>query len=117
MAEIVIFNPSPDTQCIYTEQGHMIGGGERRTVQDLDSVGRDALRREWIIIKRGVLPPPPLWPATGEEPHGGAEEEAAEAQDTGGESGSGGGTGGKSTASLAPAAAKPKNGTQKSTTT
>lgn len=63
-----ILNPL-NTSVIYDNVGHSLGGGEKRWVPPLDSMGCYVLSRGYIAIKSGtaVCPPaPPAEAASGE---------------------------------------------------
>ena len=45
---MIIFNPT-DMAVVYSEQGHILGGGERREVDQLDKHGQRSLDNGYIV--------------------------------------------------------------------
>jgi len=47
-AKVTLFNPGP-TSVVYSNQGHILGGAERRTVDPLDEVGKRAVSEGLLV--------------------------------------------------------------------
>lgn len=73
--DLTIFNPYT-TPVVYDNVGHVLGGGERRVVPPLDSMGCYVLGWGWIIVKKGTPVCPPPAPAEAEQEGDGATEAA-----------------------------------------
>lgn len=78
--EVMLFNVT-DMPCVYTNDGRILGGGERRWVPyaHVDSMTYYVIAQGWIIVKRGTLPALPAAEAGPAE----AEQQAPQEEKTG----------------------------------